>query len=105
MKKIKIDIGPFQKTEQETKLFTEDEYFLLSELFRKFKVDGDDDIFEQIGLFISRVPEDSSWKIAFYFNNWSKTKTITNDYYLSLVNTLGSMCESAYQKKPLYFLM
>jgi len=90
--------GPYQKTEEEAKILSEDEYFKLSELLRQFtgnmsRLNLLDKIEE---LYIERFPLDS--KVTIYFENWSKV-SLQSDSYMSLIFTLDKMCQLAYQKK------
>ncbi len=90
--------GPFQKTEEEAKILTEDEYFKLSELLRQFAGDvSQSNLIDEIEeLYIERFSLDS--KVAFYFNNWSKTTT-QSDSYMNLILYLRRLSELVSEDK------
>lgn len=103
MKHIKYTLSASQKRELEAKSLTSDEYFNLSELFKKFKESSDSyeksNLIDEIHLYIDRFSIESI--VTTYFNNWSKTTTLS-DSYMSLTNNLDRLCQLVYQDK--YFL-
>lgn len=91
--------SPFQEMASEGKSLTADEYLQLGELLKQFK-ESDDSyrklyIIDEIRSYVDRFPIDS--KVVFYFNNWSKTTTLS-DPYMSLVQILRRLSQEVYQE-------
>lgn len=90
--------SPFQKTEEEAKSLTQDEYLQLEVLFKRFKESKDKDskvqIIFEINPFIWKFSAES--KVVFYYENWAK-QTIQSDSYMSLILNLQRLSELVYE--------
>jgi len=94
---IKHIKGPFQKTAEEAKSLTQDEYLQLEELFKRFKESRDGEVkamlILDINQYVERFPVES--KVVFYYENWAK-KAIESDSYMSLILNLHRLSDTAY---------
>lgn len=96
MKYPKIEKGVFEKSEDEARVLTQDEYFELSELLKKFaKNETELYLMGKIENFIDRFSAESD--VALHFENWSKDDT-SSDSYMALIGVLNRVCKLAYSK-------